>query len=404
MSIKGDRRVQAMFYRLKKAIHLCLIGFVIYSLLACKIPPAQKNPPIEELETTNQQIPEEKPSTNLSFRRLWTFSKKGEENSHSVIFALDNPVYAKDKVYVHVTCDGLYALDIATGEEIWHFATDACPGHTLAANEKVVYVGAWDFYAVNAEDGTLLWSIPSGGACDSWGHPLIVDETLYLAQGGQIQSTGQDFLHALELETGKSKWKYQASSSIIGPPAIGNGLVYFGSSDGWFYALDAVTGKEEWKVQLPCRIASQPVVDKEKVYFQATDVTFDKGIYKVYALDAFTGKEQWNFTTIGDNLINIPSVVYQGMLYVSGGSLYSIDTQTGKEVWSYPSWGKIPFTIANDQVYFGDDALYVLDPKTGSTIKVFQKGILFPETPILVEKDIIVFGDEYGTLYAIQEK
>jgi outer membrane protein assembly factor BamB len=235
-------------------------------------------------------------------------------------------------------------------------------------------------------------------------HPLIVGETLYLVQGGQIQSTGQDFFHALELETGKSKWKYQASAGILGTPAIGNNLVYFGSFDGWFYALDAMTGKERWKTQLPCRIASQAVVDKEKVYFQATDVTFDKGIYKVYALDAFTGKEQWSFTAIGDNTVNIPPLVYQGMLYVAGGSLYAIDTQTGKEVWNYPSWGKTPFTIANDQVYIGGDALYVLDPKTGSTIKVFHQDIFSPATPILVEKDIIIFGDEYGTLYAIQEK
>jgi len=391
-----------MFYRLKKAIHLCLIGFVIYSLLACKIPPAQKNPPIEELETTNQQIPEEKPSTNLSFRKLWIFFKNRDGSPISVLDPLNQPNKDLNKVYVHASMAGLYALDLKTGQEIWHFKTSGGSGYSIAANEKVVCVGGWDFFAFNAEDGTLLWRIPSGGACDSWGHPLIVDETLYLAQGGQIQSTGQDFLHALELETGKSKWKYQASSSIIGPPAIGNGLVYFGSSDGWFYALDAVTGKEEWKVQLPYWIDSPPVVDEVKVYFQIKAITLEYNTYKVYALDAFTGKEQWSFPTIGSNTINIPPVVYQGMLYVAGGSLYAIDTQTGKEVWHYPSWGKIPFTIANDQVYFGGDALYVLDPRTGSTIKVFQKGILFPETPILVEKDIIIFGDEYGTLYAIQ--
>jgi eukaryotic-like serine/threonine-protein kinase len=396
-----ERGGQDLIKHIVKAIQIWFLSTMMVCMISCRMTPAQKNPPIEELKTTNHQIPEETPSSNLSFRRLWTFSKKGEENPYSVIFALNNPVYAEDKVFVHVTCDGLYALDIATGEEIWHFATNACPGHTLAANEKVVCVGAWDFYAVNAEDGTLLWSIPSGEACDSWGYPLIVDETLYLVQGGTIQSTGQDFLHALEIETGKSKWKYQASASIIGPPAIGNGLVYFGSSDGWFYALDALTGKEEWKVQLPYWIDSPPVVDNEKVYFQTTAVT-PEYICKVYALDAFTGKEQWNFSTVGNNTVNIPPVVYQGMLYVAGGSLYAIDTQTGKEVWNYPSRGKNPFTIANDQVYFGGDTLYVLDPKTGSTLKVFHQGV--PEKRILVEKDIIVFGDAFGTLYAIQEK
>lgn len=393
-----------MIKHIVKAIQIWFLSTMMICMIGCRMTPAQKNPPIEELEISNQQIPEETPSSNLSFRKLWIFSKKGEEKDHSVVFALNKPVYAVDKVFVHVTCDGLYALDIATGEEIWHFATNACPGHTLAANEKVVCVGAWDFYAVNAEDGTLLWSIPSGKACDSWNHPLIVGETLYLAQGGQIQSTGQDFLHALELETGKSKWKFQASALIIGPPAIGNGLVYFGSIDGWFYALDAMTGKERWKTQLPYWIDSPPVVDEVKVYFQASDISIDLVTYKVFALDAFTGKEQWSFSTVGNSTINIPPLVYQGMLYVAGGSLYAIDTQTGKEVWNYPSWGKTPFTIANDQVYFGDDALYVLDPRTGSTLKVFQKGVLFPETPILVEKDIIVLGDAFGTLYAIQEK
>jgi eukaryotic-like serine/threonine-protein kinase len=392
-----------MIKLLAKAVQMCFLGIMMVCMISCSMTPVQKNPPLEELETTNHQIPEETPSSNLSFRKLWIFFKNRDGSPISVLDPLNQPNKDLNKVYVHASMAGLYALDLKTGQEIWHFKTSGGSGYSIAANEKVVCVGGWDFYAVNAEDGTLLWSIPSGGACDSWDHPLIVGETLYLAQGGQIQSTGQDFLHALELETGKSKWKYQASSSIIGPPAIGNGLVYFGSSNGWFYALDEMTGKEKWKTQLPYWIDSPPVVDESKVYFQTTAVT-PEYISKVYALDAFTGKEQWSFSTVGNNTVNIPPLVYQGMLYVAGGSLYAIDTQTEKEVWNYPSWGKTPFTIANDQVYIGGDVLYVLDPKTGSTLKVFHQDIFSPATPILVEKDIIVFGDAFGTLYAIQEK
>jgi len=35
-------------------------------------------------------------------------------------------------------------------------------------------------------------------------------------------------------------------SYVNSSPAVVNGIVYFGSNDGYFYALDAVTGHELW--------------------------------------------------------------------------------------------------------------------------------------------------------------
>ena len=54
-------------------------------------------------------------------------------------------------------------------------------------------------------------------------------------------------LYALELSTGKLKWKYRAQDEIKSSPAVSNGVVYFGDEAGAFHAVDASTGKLLWK-------------------------------------------------------------------------------------------------------------------------------------------------------------
>src|ERR1051325_3149387 len=44
-----------------------------------------------------------------------------------------------------------------------------------------------------------------------------------------------------------TKWTFKTDGPIIGSPAIANGVVYNGSTDGNMYALDQETGKQKWK-------------------------------------------------------------------------------------------------------------------------------------------------------------
>src|SRR5688572_1436446 len=75
----------------------------------------------------------------------------------------------------------------------------------------------------------VQWTYEAGDAIDS--SAAIVDGVVYVGS-----ANGQ--LHAVDLATGKPKWKYTASADGIGEssPAVGGGLVYVGDLAGVLHA------------------------------------------------------------------------------------------------------------------------------------------------------------------------
>ena len=54
-------------------------------------------------------------------------------------------------------------------------------------------------------------------------------------------------LTATEVQPPKALWSFQTDGAIWGPPAVANGAVYIGSDDRNLYAVDVQTGKLKWK-------------------------------------------------------------------------------------------------------------------------------------------------------------
>jgi hypothetical protein len=61
-----------------------------------------------------------------------------------------------------------------------------------------------------------------------------------LAHAGVYDAPGPTQLHGI-------KWTFKTDDPIIGSPAVANGIVFFGSTDGNLYALDEETGRQKWK-------------------------------------------------------------------------------------------------------------------------------------------------------------
>lgn len=111
-------------------------------------------------------------------------------------------------------------------------------------------------------------------------------------------------VHALNASDGSEVWTYAAGGRVDSPPTYYNGLVLFGSRDGWVHCLRATDGALVWRFKdLPDRLigafgqleSAWPVcgsvlVQGDKVYFVAGRSSFlDGGIF-LYALDARTGR------------------------------------------------------------------------------------------------------------------
>ena len=143
--------------------------------------------------------------------------------------------------------------------------------------------------------------------------PIIVGQTVLFG------SSSDDQLYALDLKTGKLKWKFFTEGPIRFAPAAWKDRVFVASDDGNLYALSIKDGSLLWKKQggpekkyilgndrlishWPAR--GGPVVVGDQVYF-AAGVWPSDGVY-LYALDTETGKVRWSNQNSGQMLLNQP--------------------------------------------------------------------------------------------------
>ncbi len=75
---------------------------------------------------------------------------------------------------------------------------------------------------------------------------------------------------------GGAYWRYTASDGNFSysGPAVENGIVYAGGTDGKMYALDAATGDLLWTCQGKEAIESGPAIKNGIVYLEATMIIY----------------------------------------------------------------------------------------------------------------------------------
>jgi outer membrane protein assembly factor BamB len=121
----------------------------------------------------------------------------------------------------------------------------------------VVYVGAADgtLYAFDAAGSTgcagtpvrtcaPLWTAATGREIDAT--PAVVNGIVYVgAADGRLfgfDAAGSTGCAGTPVKTCAPLWKAATAGAISGSPAVANGVVYVGATDGTFYAFDATGG------------------------------------------------------------------------------------------------------------------------------------------------------------------
>ena len=82
------------------------------------------------------------------------------------------------------------------------------------------------------------WRVKLPGALTQ---PVVAGNTLWIA------SRDIHTLYALDAETGRKRWSFIAGGRIDSPPTIHDGMVLFGSADGYVYCLRATDGELVWR-------------------------------------------------------------------------------------------------------------------------------------------------------------
>ena len=162
----------------------------------------------------------------------------------------------------------------------------------------------------------LAWGSAAGRIIEDKliGHRVDYDAAIGItADDGRLYfgSSVDHHLHAVELETGVTRWTFAAGAPIRLAPTLHDGKVYFGSDDGHAYCLDADSGavvwqhraaqRNEWLLARGEMISRWPVRTGVLVYDGVA--YFGAGIFPhedifLAALDAETGEVVWKRNNI----------------------------------------------------------------------------------------------------------
>ena len=189
---------------------------------------------------------------------IWTF------NTGNRLWG--KPLLADGILYQGALDHKLYAINAATGKELWRFEGATAPiAATPTLKDGVLYVGAFDsnFYAVNAKDGSLKWKSTVDGWV--WTAATVTKDAVYF---GDVHGK----LYALDLESGQHNWTYETRDTIKAQPVISGTMLFVVSVDTNVYAFDLTdirkdaTGKVDYNntkwqnITLARRMFSAPVV------------------------------------------------------------------------------------------------------------------------------------------------
>jgi outer membrane protein assembly factor BamB len=232
-----------------------------------------------------------------------------------------------------------------------------------------------------------------------------IDSAPAVANGRVIVGVSNGNVLAVNSTTGEKLWSYDTyagSNSIWSSPAIDSGKVYIGTRDFNLYCLNESTGALLWKYSTGKEINSSPLVSNGKVFFGSMDG-------KLYCINANDGSLIWNFTTTGDGWnIGIHSspailddVVFVGSLY--GAKLYAINVSTGAKIWDFQVNGNIfsSPSVYEGKVFFNADnaGVYCLDAITGALVWSTSDAISFVYSSVAVANGRVFIGDSYNKFY-----
>lgn len=142
-----------------------------------------------------------------------------------------------------------------------------------------------------------------------------------------------------------ASWIARLGGKINGGLAVVAGTVYVNSFDSHLYAIDVNTGKVRWKAATGNIVMSTPVVANGIVVvgsghdgFLETDPNAEtwgrRSGDNLIAFDAKSGKRLWSFHTTGEDMAS-PAISGTQIIFANGDlHAYSLDLRSGQRLWS----------------------------------------------------------------------
>ncbi len=260
-----------------------------------------------------------------------------------------SPAVDGDEIVYHTMRGWVYVLDRTNGRLKWSWnAGSAIESSPIVVN-GIDYFGTagGEVYALDLRTHRLRWSRNVGAKITS--SAAIDGSRLFIGDyAGRIW--------ALSPTTGATRWVGQVNGKIYGTPAVANGRVFVPSVADSLTAF-TTSGRYLWRVTAGYYVYSSPAVADGIVCFGSYDGWF-------YGVSAATGRILWRIPTGGS--ISGAAVIVDGVAYVGSFShrIIGVNVRTGRRVLTFPHGQYVPVSGNGMRLLFhGFSRIYAVEPR-----------------------------------------
>jgi len=216
------------------------------------------------------------------------------------------------QVYIGSVKGLLYSLSTENGKEIWQFQAGGAIQSNIVIWRDTVLFGCDDHqvYFVDKR-GRLSGKHDTGGKI---GKTLTVDEKLLFF------GTEDRYLHCVNLNRKKTKWKIRSGGATFVPPVLADNRVFFLCWNCVLYCINKKNGTILWWNSVPSRSYYRVEVSDKKVVASSFSP-------ELVCFDTQTGKDKGTFDASGEIKSN-PAWLAPFLMV----NLHDRDSDTGKLV------------------------------------------------------------------------
>jgi outer membrane protein assembly factor BamB len=246
----------------------------------------------------------------------------------------DDAVTVKDGL-LYTSSDSLWCLNAITGQRVWANGEATSAATTPAVDDSFVYncnpsysgSPTTDVYCLDRYTGALEWTVTVPGYAAS---------CLTVYGGMLMMPTWYGPLYALDVDDGSIVWENVDSGTGYwdSSPVIVDGMIYILGEDSWARAIDPVSGNTEWETSIT-----------PGMYLSATVAYYDGGLFfgdqqdSYHRLDASDGSIVWSVPGVEHGSSGIADgVVFYGEgsnYYDETARVFALDASDGSVIWSY---------------------------------------------------------------------
>ncbi|GAL67990.1 outer membrane protein assembly factor BamB family protein [Jejuia pallidilutea] len=255
----------------------------------------------------------------------------------------------KNRMYFGSAASELYCLNFE-GELMWTLPLSDWVRATPTIVNNDIFVATFDATLYTVKDLGKKAKIKRKTKLGE--HPVTADlvssnSSILVADQGLI-------LHAVSPDTGKVKWQhgivdgviensnyYMAdwSGGLLGTPTIVDGIAYIGGPDGFVNAVDVNTGKEKWRFETNSTVSLAPTVIEDKVFFGYLGSSTEHYGYEnpgeYFAVNKDTGKPVWTSKEFAR--VWVSATYNDGIMFFGNtdGFVFAVNPDNGNILWTY---------------------------------------------------------------------